>query len=119
MIYLFLMLASWGLCFGFQHKIPMLHGKSKLIDSMLGCTFCTGFHSGYMVWLIWMGSKVTITSSGIVQFHLGEIVARMLVASCEGALYAFASASFCYMADSWTRYLESNSDPIDLEEDEE
>jgi len=117
MIYVILMLAAWGLCFGFQHKVPMLHGKSKFIDSMLACTFCTGFHTGYIVWLLWMGSKMEIATTGVFEIHLGMLLGQSIKILCEGAIYAFASGAFCYMADTWTRYLESNSEPIELEEE--
>ena len=119
MIYAVLMLSAWGLCFGFQHKIPMLHGKSDFIDSMLACTFCTGFHAGYMVWMLWMGSQLDIAASGVFEVSIVSIMASLFKMACEGAIYALASASFCYMSDTWSRYLESNSDPIEVEEEEQ
>ena len=118
MQFILMMLAAWGLCFGLQHKVPFLHGKSQFIDKMLACTFCTGFHAGYMVCLLWMGSQLSVKGDSVLQIQLSALMGQGVAFLCEGLLYAFASGAFCYMADTWTRYLESNSEPIELEEEE-
>ena len=82
------LLASAGVTFGIQNKIPFLHGKHPFLDSMLGCTYCTGFHAGWMVWLL----------MNISVFSLPSIV-----------IFAFASAIFCYALDEFIKYLEESN----------
>ena len=45
-------IAIYGICFGFQHKATIIHKKSEFLDKMLKCTYCTGFHCGWFVYLI-------------------------------------------------------------------
>lgn len=78
----------YGVCFTIQHKLPFLHGKLDIIDRMLHCTFCTGFHSGWIGWLlIWAAEKGTLPPwSGNTP----------LVLVC----WCFASATVCYTIDT-------------------
>ena len=101
---LLILLASYGITFGLQQKAEILRGKHKLLDQMLDCTYCTGFHSGYLAY----GLKKMIDLS-----QTGKMDASV----AEGVTYAFAGSAFSYLADSVGRYLESNSDPLDIEEE--
>ena len=80
-----ILLAAAGITFGLQHKLPFLHKKVSLLDAMLRCTFCTGFHGG---WIAYSVASLPIFS---VQ---------------EALLYAFASAIFSYALDETVKYLE-------------
>lgn len=89
------LLTAYGLCFAMQHKIPFLRGKVDLLDEMLHCTFCTGFHCGWMTWVMSFLATGTLPASG---WH---IPGSMLV-------WAFASAASCYVIDAGTNWLESH-----------
>ena len=80
------LLASAGVTFGIQNKIPFLHRKSDILDSMLNCTYCTGFHAGWLVYLLSAGLK-------------GMIIKDLI-------LFSFASAIFSYALDELIKYLE-------------
>jgi len=86
MIFLVLIAAA-GITFGIQHKMPFLHKKVDLLDSMLKCTYCTGFHGGWLAYLL---------------FSLPSPNAQ------EALLYAFASAIFSYALDEGVKFLEES-----------
>lgn len=102
---LVILLSAYGICFGLQHKAEFLRGKYQLLDKMLDCTYCTGFHSGYLAYGLKKGLELVQT---------GETQASL----SEGMTYAFASSAFSYLADSAGRYFESNSEPIELDDEE-
>ena len=83
---LIILMTASGICFGLQHKLPFLHGKTEFTDKMLACTYCTGFHAGWISYLLW-----SLPQQFVVQHMLGM---------------AFGSAMFCYALDEWTKYLE-------------
>ena len=92
---LFLVLiAAAGITFGLQHKIPFLHKKFDILDSMLKCTDCTGFHGGWIAYLI---------------FKLPDPSFQ------EALLFSFASAIFSYALDELVKYLEEASYGDDTE----
>ena len=99
-----LLLASYGMTFGLQQKAEFLRGKHQLLDKMLDCTYCTGFHAGYLTYGMKKGLELAQTG-------------KLNVSIAEGVTFAFASSAFSYLADSAGRYLESNSDPIEIEDE--
>lgn len=80
-----ILLAAAGITFGLQHKIPFIHKKASLLDSMLKCTYCTGFHGGWVAYIIATAPQVKLQ---------------------DALLYAFASAIFSYALDETVKYLE-------------
>ena len=86
------LLLCYGLCFGLMNKVDSLR-KVPFFDRMLSCSYCTGFHAG---WLGWAASRVvyglTVTSSTPLPEALAGTVGT-------AALWAFTSAGFCYVAD--------------------
>lgn len=92
MIFLML-LCSYSICFGIQHKIPLLHEKSKFTDDLLSCTYCTGFHAGYITYSFF--NLFEYIQKGEHSFLLGELF-----------LYSFASAVFCYIIDVFVQHFE-------------
>jgi len=88
------LLLAYGICFGMQNKVPFLWKRSKFTDTLLSCTYCSGFHAGWMSWLI------TFLLSP-APFHF----------SLVGEMFAFAlmSAVFCYGVDTVVNYLERNT----------
>ena len=78
-------LSTYGLMFGIANKLPILHGKFKVIDSLLGCSFCLGYHCGWINHLI---------------FNLGIDSYNLLF------IHAFCGAAFCYFFDTAIEVLE-------------
>lgn len=89
-----LLLAAAGITFGLQHKIPFIHKKFSLLDSMLKCTYCTGFHAGWVSYILAVAPQVNPQ---------------------EALLYAFASAIFSYALDESVKFLEEASYGVDEE----
>ena len=83
-----ILLAAAGITFGIQHKLPFLHKKLDILDSMLKCTYCSGFHGGWIAYLI---------------FSLPSPNPQ------EALLFSFASAIFAYALDETIKYLEEAS----------
>jgi len=102
----------YGICFALMNdKVPWLcqwlrrtpfrvEGKgaevTTFFDRMLACPFCTGFHCGYIVWLL----EVVRQGKGWdVWFWPSEML-----------MWAFASAAFCYVADTAVQWFEPNGE---------
>lgn len=89
------LLAAYGLCFGLMNdKNPWLGRVLRhavFFERMLGCSYCTGFHCGWMVYVL------EVLRVGTVPGHwFPEVI-----------LWAFASSAFCYAADAVLQWLES------------
>jgi uncharacterized membrane protein len=96
----YLLLVSYGICFGLQNKVTFLRGKYAIIDSMLVCTYCTGFHSGWITWLL----------ANTEQLHDLWII--------DMVLFAFGSSAFCYAIDTLIRLIENYAGEITIQDDE-
>ena len=101
-----LLMSAYGITFGLQQKAEFLRGKHEVLDKMLDCTYCTGFHAGYIAYGVKKGLE--FAQNGSTNATIGE-----------GLTFAFASSAFSYLADTAGRYLETHSDPIEIEEEEE
>jgi hypothetical protein len=89
---LLLLLASYALCFAFQHKLTFVHKRSAFIDKLLQCTFCTGFHTGWFIRIL---------------YHLGEGPLVLSIANLIHLfIFALVSSSVCYLLDCIATYLE-------------
>ena len=114
MDFLILFLAAYGLCFG------LMNGKAKLLtnrllllplfirenergqpttffERMLVCPYCTGFHTGWMAWML-------IRFPGYM-FRPDQLS----VALPEVIATAFASAAVCYLLDTFAQWAEDTS----------
>ena len=55
-----ILIVAYGICFGLQNKLPFLYSrlyredgeKAHFFDQMLTCSYCTGFHAGWIAWLL-------------------------------------------------------------------
>jgi hypothetical protein len=92
MLSLVYLVLCFGIGFGLQNKVPFLYGKSKFVDDMLACSYCTGFHAGWISWLI------TRPIEGLGD---GWYVAPFV--------WGFASAATCYTLDVATQLMEKAS----------
>lgn len=88
---LFMLLASYGLCFGLIHKAKFLR-RLPVIDKMFNCVYCTGFHTGWMICLL---SSYTAPA---LSFSWAQLVSS-----------AFASAAVCYIIDTAVIFLEERT----------
>lgn len=86
------LLAAYGLTFGLQNKAPFLRGKFRFTDALLKCSYCTGFHAGWITYL----ASVPLEHSHLTRWSL---VAALV--------WAFASSAFSYSVDTAVRRLET------------
>ncbi len=89
------LLLAYGLCFGLQNKVEPLRSPEwplgAFFTRMLDCSYCTGFHAG---WLAWALTRL---------FHGLELT----VAGVSPVLaWAFASSAFCYLVDASSQMVE-------------
>jgi len=76
------LLAAYAVCFGVREKCRFLDGIHPLLDGLLECPYCVGFHSGWAVWLLaW-------AAAGRQPGPPLSVLVWMLV-----------SAAFCYVVD--------------------
>lgn len=84
------LICAYGICFGLMNKVDFLR-KVQFFDRMLNCSYCTGFHTGWIVWVltqILSGAPLTPASA--------------VLALC----WSLTSAAFCYSADSVLQLVE-------------
>jgi len=93
------LLAAYGLCFALiNDKIPLVCRflrYSPTFNRMLSCTFCTGFHCGWIV--LFAESQRHVLAGGDVPGWEG--LPDLL-------LWGFAGAAFCYTVDTAVQWLE-------------
>ena len=90
---IFELLFCYGVCFGLMNKVEFLR-KSPFFDQMLSCSYCTGFHAGWLGWLV-----INALQSLPKTFSEGATVVA----------WAFSSAIFCYFADTLSQFIESRT----------
>jgi hypothetical protein len=89
------LLLAYGFAFGAMNKVDFPR-KVKFFDSMLNCSYCTGFHAGWIAWLL-------------TRFvHGFEATAQF---ASSALLWALCSAAFCYVLDTATQAAERLGQP--------
>ena len=103
-LYLF---AMYGIAFGIQHKLPNVWRgalkdtfKKGFLDSLLSCTYCVGFHSGWIVYVAYCIHEQSFPSLA------------------GGFIFAFAGASFSYTIDAYVQNLEEGEEEYEDSEEE-
>jgi len=95
MQWILLLLTSYGLAFALMNdKWPISFlrlRRSEFLTKMLDCPFCTGFHTGYLTYLLAMPFDLS------VPFFIGMTT------------FAFASSAFCYALDVLIVFLEKRA----------
>jgi hypothetical protein len=93
------LLAAYGICFGLMNKVQPVTDILKRIPRLggffgrqLSCPYCTGFHCGWVVYLI------EAVRTGLSTTWYAEIL-----------LLSFAASAFCYGSDVAVRWLEANT----------
>lgn len=93
----FYFLVAVGLCFGLQHKASFLHGRSAFADRLLACSYCVGFHCGWVTWLCWAYAD-----------HFLQLVEIPTLGSVVS--WCFACAWVCYATDTAVKRLETTDE---------
>lgn len=108
MHYILMLGAAYGICFGLMNdkakistdllkSIPVFKDKEgkTFFERMFVCPYCTGFHSGWAVWLaVKWEDLIEATNAEMVEFAVSTLV------------FAFASSVFCYLVDTFAQWLE-------------
>lgn len=88
------LMLCYGICFGLMNKVDFIRGKSAFTDKLLNCAYCTGFHAGWISFLL--------TRLAAWDFNPKALL--------YAPLWGFASGVFCYfidtlgqLAESWVR----------------
>lgn len=98
MFSVYFLLFSYGLAFGLMNKVPILYGKSAFLDALLGCSYCTGFHCGWMAWLC------SLALNGKPPVDGGVVVIATSI-----LLWSFSSAGACYILDAVVGWFWANT----------
>jgi hypothetical protein len=92
------LLLAYGIAFGVQNKLPFLRGKLAVLDALIKCTYCLGFHTGYLAWgLYWVMERPSLGTDA------GSIALSVVLAVVTWGL---SSAAFSYGVDTAIRWLE-------------
>lgn len=84
------LLFAYGLCFGLQNKVEVLR-KVAFFDKMLSCSYCTGFHAGWIAW----GLTRLVHGFDLSVPGIAPVIA-----------WAFASSAFCFLVDATSQAVE-------------
>lgn len=82
------LLAFYAVTFGLMNKITFAYNKVGFFDRMFECSYCTGFHAGWIVYIL----KCKIYSSEIAFLTL--------------LYFSLVSASSSFIIDKFTDWLE-------------
>lgn len=101
-----ILIAAYGVCFGLMNEklaflnrvlyaLPLFRREDgNFFQRMFKCSYCTGFHAGWVVWLV----------GALPQFFLTGISVPEMVA--DAAIAAFASSAVCYAVDTIIQWFE-------------
>jgi hypothetical protein len=89
------LLLAYGLCFGLMNKVDALRSEKwhfgAFFNRMLSCSYCTGFHAGWLAWVL---------SRPVYGLEL------TLKGFAPALAWAFASSAFCYLIDTTAQTVE-------------
>lgn len=91
-IFIFL-LCAYGITFFLQHKAYPLLSKIPFLKSMLECTFCTAFHTGWISFVLMTYPTMELK----------------FVTLTDAISLSFATATVVYIMDVLVSYVESKN----------
>lgn len=116
MTLLLALLTAYGICFGLMNDkaYPLTNflrliskGEGGFFDQMFSCSYCTGFHSGWITWMmLWLASGARPSSPLGLDFGTSSATSLSL----EMLMFAFASTAFCYLVDTASQWLEQRNE---------
>ena len=125
MDFVLLLLCAYGITFALMNqKAAWLTDRLKAVafrvqktdeesttffQRMLVCPFCTGFHAGWLAWLLTRLPEHASHSFSVERFIYA-------LAECLGS--AFASSAACYLLDTAAQYMEDASASFASSDDE-
>jgi hypothetical protein len=86
-------LIMFSIAFGIQQKLPWLLNRSERLDEFLGCSYCVGFHAGWICWFL---------ASAIA----GQWLVEGWMAFPSVICWAFFGAASSYIFDCLTSWFE-------------
>ncbi len=86
------LLIAYAVCFGIQNKLLFLRNRHELLDHLLVCTYCTGFHAGWLTYILWVQPDSI--------FNMVKYIIPLLG-------FSLASSAFCYALDTLIRLMET------------
>lgn len=101
-----ILIAAYGVCFGLMNEkaallnrvlyaLPLFRREEgNFFQRMFKCSYCTGFHAGWMVWMVGVFPQFILTGISVP-----EMVA-------DAAIASFASSVFCYAVDTIIQWFE-------------
>lgn len=92
MPWVFYLFASYGLAFGIQNKATFLRKRNRVLDYLLNCTYCLGFHTGWVMGLAYCWAEG-------VELDLRTVASTVF-------FWGFASSAFVYWVDAAARWCE-------------
>ena len=91
------LLVGFGITFGLQNKLPeRVYAGEGLLARMLSCSYCTGFHAGWMAYLLCHGSEG----------HPTYLLVQLL-------MYGFAVAGISLILDTVVQTMSLASEKLD------
>lgn len=93
--YLWDIFVAYAICFALMNKVEFLR-RIAFFDAMLSCSFCTGFHVGWLVF--------------IAELVMRDVPVEGLKQVISGFAWAFGSALSCYILDTAMKIIEKEVD---------
>ena len=89
-----ILLCAFGINFWIQNKLLFLREKNKLLDALISCSYCLGFHCG------WISYSLVTLSTMQEPIPISSFI-------IQGVVHGFACAVFCYFFDELSLLIES------------
>jgi hypothetical protein len=102
-VLLLTLLVGYGIAFGMQNKLPeRLYSGDGLLARLLSCSYCSGFHAGWMAWALMNVFEIGYMPIGVI--------------AVQSIAHAFAVAVVSLVLDNVVRTLSITYDRLDVED---
>jgi len=89
------LLVCYAIAFGLANKVPMLHGKNEWLDKLLACTYCLGFHAGYLGY--------AVCHDPDLEFGFFEHLQVALAWALASAAFSYGADTLMQLSESWIK----------------